>query len=135
MKSTAQSDLDPQAPLPTGPHTRRVSLHSHGGAWRVDTDRPMGVGLRVAGVWNRPCGGELHRTPRERQDGNGMAGDWDHRHGNGFLSDGGHCGHQGARAGRARRGEPIQGRQKEQGESVSTPADGWCATRTSGGGG
>ena len=36
--------------------------------------------------------------------------------------------------GRARHGDPLQGRQKEHGKSVSTPSDGWCYRRTRGGG-
>ena len=76
----------------------------------------MGVGRRPSGVWYRPRCGELHRPPRERQDGPGLAWDGDHRQRDGFLSDavvkaikelerGGHV-----------TGGPIQGRQKEQGK-------------------
>ena len=65
---------------------RARSFSSHGGG--VEPDRPMGMGLRLAGVWYRPRRGGLHRVPREQQDGPGLARDWENRYVDRIQADG-----------------------------------------------
>ena len=130
MNSTAQLARDPQAHLPTGPtHVASRSARTAApGAWSPTDRWAWAAGLPVSGI-ARAVAGCIARHAND-QTGLGWPGDGDHRHGDGLLSARRRQGHQGARAGRAFHGGPIQGRQKEHRKSVSTSADGWCTSRT-----
>ena len=116
MNSTAQLARDPQAQLPTGPThvASRSARMAAPGAWSPTDRWAWAAGLPVSGI-ARAVANCIARHANDKT-GLGWPGMGTIVNETGFCRTRRRQGHQGARAGRARHGGPIQGRQKEQGK-------------------
>ena len=119
--SLALAKHDKNAPL-------NVGVSPAKGGWQLSDRWAWAYGLPVSGIARAVAGCIAYHARADT--GVSWPGMGDHSRGNRLRSYGHHRGHQGLRAGRARHGAPIQGRQKEREQPIPTPSDGECECKS-----